>query len=110
MPKPKNYKYGGVQTEECEVTVTIDKETGIARVCSTWPAYSRKLELRYGPPKSYQEREGWVTVAFWEVPARVIRFGGLEKRKGGAGNFDSAARDVPPGGNSGKKNVEKPLG
>jgi hypothetical protein len=76
----QNYKYGGVPSEECEVTVTIDKESGIARICSTWNVYSRKLEKRYGPPVKYQEREGFVTVAFWKVPFRVIRFASLVKR------------------------------
>jgi hypothetical protein len=77
---PSNYKYGGVSNEESEVTVTIDKETGLARICSTWNVYSRKLEKRYGPPIKYQERDGWVIVAFWEVPLRVIRFATLAKR------------------------------
>jgi hypothetical protein len=77
---PANYKYGGVQSEECEVTVTIDKESGIARICSTWNVYSRKLEKRYGPPMKYQERDGFVTVSFWEVPIRVVRFASLVKR------------------------------
>jgi hypothetical protein len=75
-----NYKYGGVPSEECEVTVSIDKDSGIAKICSTWPPYSRKLEKRYGPPTKYQEREGWVVSAFWEVPNRVVRFSSPVKR------------------------------
>jgi hypothetical protein len=60
--------------------VTLDKDTGIARICSTWQVYSRKLEKRYGPPTRYEEREGWVVSAFWEVPLRVVRFASLVKR------------------------------
>jgi hypothetical protein len=76
----ENYKYGGMPSEECEVTVTLDKESGLARICSTWNVYSRKLEKRYGPPVKYQEREGFITVAFWEVPFKVVRFASLVKR------------------------------
>ena len=94
---PANYKYGGVPSEECEVTVTIDKESGLARICSTWNVYSRKLEKRYGPPVKYQERDGFVTVAFWEVPFRVIRFANLVKRVGTTPKTGRFALRMPAG-------------
>jgi hypothetical protein len=51
-----------------EVVIRIDRSDGMAHICSTWPAYSRRLEKRYGNPAKYTEREGKVTSASWAIP------------------------------------------
>lgn len=67
--------YGGTSEAEQEVTIRMDRQDGQARVCSTWPAWSRKLERVYGAPKRVTERGGKVTSAFWVVPLAAIRVG-----------------------------------
>jgi hypothetical protein len=75
-------KYGGVPVEESEVIFRLDKLCRMVHVCSTWAEYSRKLEKRYGAPPKYQEREGFVTVANWVLPVRVVGLRSLIKRPG----------------------------
>lgn len=60
--------YGGMGEAEQEVTIRLDRQDGQAHVCSTWPAWSRKLERLYGSPKCITQREGKTTSAFWPVP------------------------------------------
>ena len=67
--------YGGMGEAEQEVTIRLDRQDGQAHVCSTWPAWSRKLERLYGSPKRVTERDGKVTSAFWTVPLAAIRVG-----------------------------------
>ena len=67
--------YGGTSEAEQEVTIRLDRTDGQAHLCSTWPAWSRKLERIYGAPKKITEREGTITSAFWIVPLEAIRVG-----------------------------------
>jgi len=67
-------QYGRLAGPEQEVTIRLHRETGKAHICSTWPAWSRKLERRYGPPKRETERDGKVTSAFWIIPLRLVVF------------------------------------
>ena len=70
----KILEYGGVPEEECEVVIRLDKQDGMAYICSTWAPMSRKLEKRYGAPIKVVEREGkWIS-AFWKVPVNRISF------------------------------------
>jgi len=43
--------YGGTSEAEQKVTIRLDRQTGEAHLCSTWPTWSRKLERLYGAPK-----------------------------------------------------------
>lgn len=65
-------KYGGVPSDEAEVTIRLDKQDRIAHVCSTWAEWSRKFERRHGAPPKYQERDGVVIVARWTLPLAAI--------------------------------------
>ena len=78
--------YGGTLESEQEVVVRLDRTDGQAHICSTWPAWSRKLERRYGAPRKVTEREGKVTSAFWTLPLEVVRLHPTKKRaQGGRG-------------------------
>jgi len=65
-------RYGGVVGDEQEVVIRLDAQDGQAHICSTWPAWSRKFEKRYGIPPKYQERDDFMTVAFWILPIKAI--------------------------------------
>jgi len=55
-----------------EVTIRLDRDTRQVHLCSTWPEWSRKFERLHGSPKEYQERDGFVTSAFWTLPLEVV--------------------------------------
>ena len=65
-------RYGGVSTDEQEVVIRLDAQDGHAHVSSTWPTWSRKFEKLHGTPPKYQERGGFVTVAFWTLPINTV--------------------------------------
>lgn len=68
-------EYGGTSEAEQDVTIRLDRHGGQAHICSTWPAWSRKLERLYGGPKRITERAGKATSAFWAVPLAALRVG-----------------------------------
>ncbi len=77
-------KYGKVAGEEQEVTIRLDQVGRQAHICSTWPAWSRKLEKRYGSPTRVITREGWVISAFWTVPVKAISLRSLGQKPAAA--------------------------
>lgn len=68
--------------EEQEVTIQIDKVTGMANICSCWPAFSKKLIRRYGEPIKTSKNAGKVSASFWAIPYRAISFRSLAKVAG----------------------------
>ena len=67
-------EYAHVSLAEQEVTIRLDRTDSQAHLCSTWPAWSRKLERRYGSPRKVTKssRDGKITSAFWTVPVRLV--------------------------------------
>ncbi len=65
-------KYGGVPKEEQETVIRLDAQTQTVFVNSTWAEWSRKLERLYGAPTKFQERDGFVTSAFWQLPLKAV--------------------------------------
>lgn len=65
-------KYGKVSEVEQEVTLRLDPQEHVVRICSTWPAWSRKCEKRYGSPPKYEELDGFVVCSFWTLPIQSI--------------------------------------
>jgi hypothetical protein len=58
---------------EQEVVIRLVRETGRAVICSTWPAISRRLEKRYGPPARVSlSSEGGIAASFWELPEYAL--------------------------------------
>lgn len=89
-------RYGGLSGDEQEVSIRLDAQDGNVHVCSTWPAWSRKFEKRYGTPPKYQERDSFVTVAFWTLPIHVVSLRALVRKPGrtgpAVGRFTSSTR------------------
>jgi hypothetical protein len=50
--------YGGNSQDEMEARMRLDREDRHAHLCSTWPAWSRKLDRLDGSPKQVTERDG----------------------------------------------------
>jgi len=73
--------YGAVAEIEMEVTIRLDRAAGEARICSTWPAWSRRLERLFGSPKRVTEQEGKVVSAFWTVPLAAVRLRAGKRRQ-----------------------------
>ncbi len=73
--KGKHSEFAPTSRDEQEVTIRLDRVSGRAYICSCWPAVSRRLVTRYGPPlRISRDREGRITAAFWEVPCNLIVF------------------------------------
>ena len=81
--------YGGTSEAEQKVTIRLDRQTGEAHLCSTWPTWSRKLERLYGAPKRAAERGAKVTAAFWTIPLGLVTL-----RRGGRRAVTEAQRQA----------------
>jgi len=64
--------YGGISQDEMEVTIRLARKDRQARVCSTWPEWSRRLERLYDSPERVTTRNGKVTAAAWTVPLQRV--------------------------------------
>lgn len=68
-------KFAKTSIEEQEVVIQLDRKTGLARICSSWPRLTKQLSKRYGPPKDVSENKtGQITSALFEVEASLIKF------------------------------------
>ena len=68
-------KYAPTSREESEVVIRLDRVSGEARLSSTWPGWSAKLERLYGrPDKESVNGDAQVTCAFWTVPIQRVSF------------------------------------
>ena len=96
LREPNALNYGGTGEAEQEVTIRLDRQDGLAHICSAWPARSRRLERLYGPPKRVMERDGKVTPVFWAVPLAAIRAGRARRGRPLTEAERCPARQDPP--------------
>ena len=85
-------KSTSVSIAEQEVVVRLDRQSGQAHICSSWPMWSQRLEKRYGRPTKVSKvsKDGEVSAAFWDVPIGLITF--RKSGKSGKGNAKDLER------------------
>ena len=67
---------------EQEIVLRLDREEGLAHVCSCWPEMTKRIIKRHGPPKeTTTDGRGRVTSAIWVLPLDFIVSGILRKRR-----------------------------
>ncbi len=91
--KPLEYRFSSTTIAEHEVAIQLDRATGLAYIASSWPAKSRQIISRYGPPErtTTSSKDGGIATAFWRIPIRLITFRRPPQSKA-AGNPENLRR------------------